>query len=194
MRVKPVALLAVALTAAAAAGQPPKGPPDPQEKFEPKAAPGEGQKYLAKFAGDWAVTKSFFPRTPGAEPVKSSGTCKQTMIQGGRFLQSEFTFDAPAGKTTGTGTIGFEATSGLFTSTWIDSRQTRFSVRRARAKFDGKQIVLHGYPLDGTKPANESKTVTTVEGDPVTKITHRQYSVAADGSERPVMQLEMTRK
>src|SRR5690242_7203752 len=104
------------LLAAAAVGQPPagsddKGKKDPQAAFEPRSGPGAGQAFLAKFAGDWAVTKTFFPRTAGAEPAKSSGTCKQEMVHGGRFLRSEFTFDGPAGPTTGTGVIGFEPAS-----------------------------------------------------------------------------------
>jgi len=41
------------------------------------------------------------------------------------------TFDGPGGKTTGTGLIGFEPETGKFTSVWIDSRQTRMSLRSA---------------------------------------------------------------
>jgi hypothetical protein len=194
MRLKPAAALTALLASVAvAAGQPPAGKADPAEKFEPKSAPGEGQKFLTQFAGDWAVTKTFYLRAPAGKPTVTAGKCHQKMVQGGRFLQSDFTFDGPTGPTTGTGVIGFEPASGLFTSSWIDSRQTRMSIRRAREKFDGKQIVLYGTPLDGVKVPSESKTVTTVEGNSVTKITHRQYSVAADGTERPVMQLELTR-
>src|SRR5215212_89274 len=114
-----------ALLAAGVAGQPPAKPgdkKDPQQQFEPKAAPGEGQKFLAKMAGEFTVAKTFYPRTPGAEPNKTTGTCKQEMVHDGRFLRSEFAFDGPSGKTTGTGVIGFEPGNGKFTSTWFDSR------------------------------------------------------------------------
>ncbi len=189
-----VGFLAAAFLAATAFSQPPAGDKkDPQEKFEPKAAPGVGQKFLAKFVGDWAVVKTFYPRAPGAEPTKSAGTCVQEMTHGGRFLKSEFTFDGPAGKTTGTGVIGFEPATGLFTSSWVDSRQTRMSFRRSLGKFDEKQIVLWGVTFEEPKDGRKSKTVTTIAGDPAT-ITHRQFSVAPDGTERPVMQLEMTPK
>lgn len=197
MTAKPAGtLLALLLLVAAVGGQPPAGDKDkkdPQEKFEPKSGPGEGQKFLTKFAGEWEVVKTFYPRAEGAEPVKSAGSCKQEMTHGGRFLKSEFTFDGPAGKTTGTGVIGFEPATGLFTSTWIDSRQTRMSFRRSAEKFDGKQIALWGVGFEEAKDARKSKTVTTISGDPA-KITHRQSSVNPDGTERPVMQLEMTPK
>ena len=43
------------------------------------------------------------------------------------------------------------------------------------------------------KDGRRSKTVTHLE-DNGNKVIHRQFSVAADGTERIVMQLEMTRK
>jgi hypothetical protein len=164
---------------------------DPQAKFEPKSAPGAGQKYLQGFVGDWEVAKAFFPRS--GEPSRSKGTCRQSMIQGGRFLQSEFTFGEGDRKTTGVGLIGFEPESGAFTSLWIDSRQTRMSHRRSRDKFDGSQIVLYSASLEPeAKEARRSKTLSRLE-DGGKRIVHRQYSLGAAGEERLVMELVMTR-
>jgi Protein of unknown function (DUF1579) len=188
-----VLLLAVA---GLAAGEPPKSQPpsdkkDPQSSIEPRSGPGAGQKFLERFVGDWTVEKIFHPRQ--GDPAKMTGTCRQTMIHGGRFLQSEFTFDGPSGKTTGTGTIGFDTDTGLFTSFWVDSRSTRISLRRSKDKFDGKEIVLFSRELDdGRKEARQSRTVTRLEDDG-RKIVHRQYSVG-DAKERLVMELLMTRK
>ncbi len=166
---------------------------DPLQSFEPKSKPGAGQKFLEKFVGDWDVVKTFHLRA--GEPTKSMGECKQTMVQDGRFLQSEFTFTTDAGKTTGTGLIGFEPDSGKFTSVWIDSRQTRMSFRQSDEKFDGQKIVLVGKALgEGPKEGGrKSQTTTTLEDDGK-KIVHRQVSIEADGTERLVMQLVMTRK
>ena len=77
------------------------------------------------------------------------------MIHDGRFLQSDFVFDSPAGTTTGMGLIGFESASGKFTSVWSDSRQTRMSFRQSRDKFNGEEIVLYGSSLD--PPAADSR-------------------------------------
>ncbi|MFO0847474.1 MAG: DUF1579 family protein [Gemmataceae bacterium] len=184
------------LTAAAltAGGQPPpdKKDKDPQSKFEPRSGPGAGQKYLERYVGEWAVEKSFFPRN-GGDPSVSRGSCKQEMIHGGRFLKSEFTFDGPNGPTTGTGVIGFEPESGRFTSSWIDSRQTRMSFRQSKDKFGGEEIVLFGQELGTDQQARRSKTVTRLEAGGA-KVVHRQFSIAADGTERLVMQLQLTRK
>lgn len=163
-----------------------------KKKFEPRSEPGTGQAYLARFAGDWKVVKTFHPRS-GA-PVVAEGTCHQAMVRDGRFLQSDFTFDAPGGRTTtGQGLIGFEPETGLFTSVWTDSRQTRMSVRRGREPFDGTRIVMHTAPLDPATPDPfSSRTVSTLkDGDKV--LTHQQFSINPDGTERLVMELHLTR-
>lgn len=164
---------------------------DPQEKFEPKSKPGAGQKYLEAFVGEWDVTKTFYPRQ--GDPAKVPGTCKQALVQDGRFLQSLFTFRPAGGKeTTGQGLIGWEPETGKFTSVWIDSRQTRMSFRRSEKAFDGKEIVTAGADLGGP-PGRKSKAVSKVE-DGGKVIVHRQYAVEPDGTDRLVMELRMTKK
>jgi hypothetical protein len=181
-----ILLTIVSLCAAATAW----GQKDPQSTIEPRSAPGAGQKFLEKFVGDWDVAKTFYPRT--GDPVTAKGRCRQTMIHGGRFLQSEFTFGEGKDQTTGLGLLGFETESGLFSSVWTDSRSTRMSLRQSRDKFDGEQIVLFSRPSrEGDKEARQSRTVTRLE-DGGNKIIHRQYSLAEADKERLVMELVMT--
>jgi hypothetical protein len=185
-------ILFVALGLLAGADDPVPKRQDPQSTFEPRSGPGAGQKFLEKFAGDWDVVKTFYPRT--GEPAKSRGECRQTMVHEGRFLRSEFVFGEGAAKSTGTGMIGFEAGPGTFTSVWTDSRSTAMSLRQSRDKFDGKEIVLFSKSLDAEpKNARTSRTVTRLEDDG-RKIVHRQYVPGPDGKERVIMELEMTRK
>jgi hypothetical protein len=168
---------------------------EPQSSYEPRSRPGAGQKYLEAFVGDWDVVKVFHPRT--GEPVRTLGTCRQTMIHDGRFLQSEFVFDQDGRKSTGLGLIGFEPATGRFTSVWTDSRQTRMSLRRSREPFDGRQIVLFSRSLEeeeGKAPGPPaSRTVSRIEDDG-RKIVHRQFNAGPDGHERLIMELILTRK
>jgi hypothetical protein len=183
----------LAITCLASGQEPTKGQKkDPQERFEPRGAPGTGQKYLQKYVGEFDVVKTLTFRED--QPVRSTGACKQTMVQDGRFLQSDFVFDGANGKTTGMGLIGFENNTRLFTSVWIDSRQTKMSLRQSKTPFDGEQIVLFSTSLgtDG-KTGRQSKTVTDMAADG-NKIVHRQFNIAADGKERLVMELVLTRK
>jgi len=164
---------------------------DPQSAFEPRSKPGVGQKFLEKFVGDWHVVKTFYSRN--GEATRTNGRVRQAMVHGGRFLQCDFMFDGPSGKTTGQGLIGFESDTGKFTSVWTDSRATRMSFRQSDAPFDGKEIVLVGKGLgaDATAPS-KSRTVTRLEDDG-RKIIHRQNAIDADNNERPVMELILTR-
>jgi len=165
---------------------------DPQSAYEPRSAPGDGQKYLARMVGDWEVAKTFH-RRGGGEPAVTRGTCHQTMVQDGRFLQSGFVFEGEAGRSTGTGVIGFDPDTGRFTSFWIDSRSTRVSIRQSEAGFDGREIVLWSRTLGDENSARRSRTVSTVDADGQ-HMLHRQFSVSPDGSEWLVMELALTRK
>jgi hypothetical protein len=173
--------------------QPPEARKDPQASFEPRGGPGAGQKYLEAFVGDWDVVKTFYPRS-GGEPSRTPGTCRQTMIHDGRFLQSEFIFEQAGRKTTGLGITGFESQSGRFTTVWTDSRQTRMSIRQSREPFNGKEIVLFSHSLEeDRKGVPPSRTVSRLEENS-RKIVHRQFTTGPDGKERVIMELVMTRK
>lgn len=169
-----------------------KNAKDPQSAFEPRSGPGVGQGFLEKMVGDWDVQKSFYPRS--GVPLRVTGTCRQALIHGGRFLQSDFVFDAKEMQTTGMGLIGFESATGKFTSVWTDSRATRMSFRQSEDPFIGNEIVLHGQALgSGGKPGQRSRTVTRLE-DAGKRIVHRQFSLDTEGNERLVMELLLTRK
>jgi hypothetical protein len=173
-------------------GQPPPQDKDPQSAFEPRSAPGAGQKFLEKFVGDWDVAKTFYPRS--GEPARSTGECRQSMIHGRRFLRSEFVFRQGGAESTGMGLIGFEPDTGRFTSVWVDSRSTRMSLRQSEDKFDGEQIVLYSKTLAaGGREGRRTRTVTRLE-DGGRKIVHRQYLPGPDGKERLMMELVLTRR
>jgi len=165
---------------------------DPQSTYEPRSTPGEGQKYLQRFVGIWSVTKTFYPRT--GQPSVAKGECVQSMINDNRFLKSEFTFHSDSGDTTGLGLVGFEPETSKFTSVWLDSRQTRMSMRQSDDKFDGREIHLVGKTLDTDgKPTGPSHTISRIEDDN-NIITHQQFTQSPDGKDRLVMELVMTRK
>ena len=176
-----------------AVAQPKSGqvPRDIQSTYEPRSDPATGQRFLAKFVGDWDIDKTFYPRS--GEPARTKGECHQTMIHGGRFLKSEFLFERDGSSSTGTGIVGFEAESGKFTSVWIDSRRTAMSMRQSRDRFDGNEIVLYSTSLGKNGGGRVSRTVTRLEDDG-RKIVHKQYATGPDGRDRLVMELVMSRK
>ncbi len=164
---------------------------DPQSTVEPRSEPGVGQAFLARMVGEWSVAKTFHGRDGSS--ASSSGECRQTMVHSGRFLLSEFILHSKDGDSTGTGMIGFDARSGRFTSFWIDSRSTNFSIRQSVADFDGQKIELRGKALEGAPPARESRTETILE-DGDRRIVHRQFSTTTGQPERLVMEMVLTRR
>ena len=166
---------------------------DEQSAFEPPSEPGDGQQFLQRLVGNWRVSKTFYPRS--GNPVIRRGECTQSMINGGRFLECKFEFDAGTDRATGLGIIGFDTDSGQFTSVWVDSRSTRMSIRHSEEKFDGKQIVLYNQSFGSptTKPSHNSMTVTHLE-DNGEKLIYRQFIRSKEAKERLVLELEMVRR
>jgi len=175
-------------TTPAAAGK------DVQQRYEPPSGPGAGQAYLKTFEGEWTVERIFYPPS-GGDPSRATGEATQKMVQDGRFLESDFTFHTPDGKTTtGVGISGFDPQTGLFTTFWYDSRSTRFSIRQSKEPFDGKQIVLYSVSLGGSHgQEHTSRTVSYLE-DGGRRLVHRQYNADASGKERVLMELILTKK
>ncbi len=160
-------------------------------QYEPANAPGAGQKLLAQFAGEWDVVKTFFPAA--GDPRVTKGTCKQYMIQDGKFLQSDFTFFEPDGKTTGTGISGFDSKTNRFTTVWYDSRQTTMSIRQSDGTFDGKNIILWATALDPDRPGRKTVARAHLEEDGRV-LLHRHFAIDDKGNERMVIEWRLTRK
>jgi hypothetical protein len=179
-------IIAALLIAAAALAQ------QTHNQYEPPNGPGAGQKLLAQFVGDWDLVKSFFPMN--GKPIVTKGTCKQYMIQDGKFLQSDFTFlNADGTKGTGTGISGFDSKTNRFTTVWYDSRQTTMSIRQSDGTFDGQTIILWATPLDPDRPGRKTVARAHLEEDGRV-LLHRHFLIDDKGAERMMIELRMTRK
>jgi len=179
-------LLSVILLAAAATGQ------QTQNQYEPPNEVGAGQKLLVQFAGEWDVVKTFFPMN--GQPKVTKGTCKQYMIQDGKFLQSDFTFfNSDGTKSTGTGISGFDSKTNRFTTVWYDSRQTTMSIRQSDGTFDGKNIVLWATALDPDRPGRKTVARAHLEENGHV-LLHRHFLIDEKGNERMMIELRLTRK
>ncbi len=161
-------------------------------QYEPANAPGAGQKLLAQFVGDWDVVKTFYPAN--GKPIVTQGSCKQFMVQDGKFLESDFTFvDADGKKSTGTGISGFDSKANRFTTVWFDSRQTTMSIRQSDGTFDGANIVLWATALDPDRPGRKTVARAHLEQDGHV-LVHSHFLIDEQGNERKMIELRLTRK
>jgi Protein of unknown function (DUF1579) len=180
-----IATLLIASATAAVAQQ-------THNQYEPPNAPGAGQKLLAQFVGDWDVVKTFFPQN--GTPKVTKGTCKQYMVQDGKFLQSDFTFfESDGTKSTGTGISGFDSKTNRFTTVWFDSRQTTMSIRQSDGTFDGQNIILWATPLDPDRPGRKTVARAHLEEDGHV-LLHRHFAIDDKGEERMIIELRLSRK
>src|SRR5690606_12084097 len=58
------------------------------QAFAAAAKPGEEHALLAKLAGNWRATAIF--SLPDGQEMQSTGTSRNEMVMGGRFLQQNF--------------------------------------------------------------------------------------------------------
>lgn len=109
--------------------------------------PGKYHAHLAQLEGDWRYSLKWWS-DPAAEPLESAGTCKKTMIFGGRYLQEEFNGDFMGQPFHGLGITGYDNTSGQFVSTWIDNAGTGILFSSGQSDASGKVQTFHSDHLN----------------------------------------------
>ncbi len=88
--------------------------------WESYMTPGELHKMLAEAAGDWNEDITMWV-DPAAPPIKSTATSKIEMIMGGRYQSAKTTGDMMGMPFEGMSLMGYDNTTKLFTSTWVDN-------------------------------------------------------------------------
>lgn len=113
------------------------------------AAPGDNHKMLAKMAGTWSATVTFWMQ-PGAAPMTSSATAVNEMILGGRYLQSKNTGTMMGQPFEGMGITGYDNAKKVFIATWVDNFGTGILTMTGTWDDAAKGIVFSGKEVDPT--------------------------------------------
>ena len=90
------------------------------------AAPAAEHEYLKRREGTWKARTRFWMK-PGDPPAESEGTMTNTLILGGRFLQSSYEGNTPWGEFSGMALDGFDRIRNKYVGIWIDSMGTQVS-------------------------------------------------------------------
>lgn len=87
--------------------------------------PNANHEVLKNFVGKWKNTAKFWME-PNAKAEEMTGTTNNTLIMGGRFLQTNHSGKAQKGQPafSGMGLLGYDVVRDEFQSSWIDNMNT----------------------------------------------------------------------
>jgi len=153
--------------------------------------PGDIHKMIAKSDGDWNADLTMW-MAPGAPATKTTGTCTNSMILGGRYQQSKYAANINGMPFEGVSTLAYDNALKKFINTWIDNMGTGITI-------------LEGTWDDATKSlATKGKTIDPITGKEISmrevfKIVDDNTQVleiynTAAGKEYKSMEIKLTRK
>ena len=113
--------------------------------------PGDVHKMIAQWDGKWNGAVTMWMQ-PGAQPTKSTSTCVNKMIMGGRYQQSTHTGNMMGQPFEGQSTLAWDNARKMFINTWVDNMGTGI-------------MYMEGTWDDATKTANfKGKTTDPTTG------------------------------
>jgi hypothetical protein len=156
------------------------------------AAPGEMQKMLAKWNGEWSAEISMW-ETPGGPEMKATGTMSNKMIMDGRYQLSNFKATMMGMPMEGMSTVAFDNHKKVFISTWIDNMGTGLTTFEGTWDDATKSMTSTAKMMD----PQLAKELTMREVFKVVDDSHQvmeMYKPAPDGKEFKNMEVRYTRK
>jgi hypothetical protein len=152
--------------------------------------PGDVHKMLAKWDGKWKEDITFWME-PGAPPTKSTSTCVNKMVMGGRYQQSTHTGTMWGQPFEGQGTLGWDNARKMLISTWIDNMGTGIMYMEGTWDNATKSATMKGKTIDPTTGKEmDIKQIFTVVNDNTQKL---EMFMTHDGKEFKSMEIMSTR-
>jgi hypothetical protein len=170
--------------------------PEQKEMFElmmKYGTPGEGQKLLEPFIGEWNIDSEWWA-APGAPVQESEATSTVEWIFDGRYTMERVEGEMEGMPFRGMGIVGYDNYAQKYNSLWIDNMSTMFFLETGTANEEGNEFVLEGTYDDyitGEK-AKPSRTVVKIVNENVR--TSEMYTTTPDGEEYMTMKLTYTRE
>ena len=152
--------------------------------------PGDVHKMIAKWDGKWKGDVTMWMQ-PGAAPMKSTSTCVNKMVMGGRYQQSTHTGTMMGKPFEGQGTLAWDNARKMLISTWIDNMGTGIMYMEGTWDDASKSATFKGKTVDpGTGKDMDVKQIFTVMNDNSQKL---EMFMSQDGQEFKTMEIMFTR-
>lgn len=143
---------------------------------------------LRDLVGTWDAHVKFW-MTPGAGPIESAGTSVNTLIMGGRYLQSEFSMPDFEGR----GFVGFDRVRNEHVSAWLDSMGTGISLARGKADEGGRRLEVFADDIDCAtrQPVSHRMVTRYLSSD---EHVWEMFATLTGGVEHQVMEITYRRR
>jgi hypothetical protein len=159
--------------------------------YQRVGTPGAPHKRLASLTGNW-VTKTKSWMEPDKPAVESTGTCKQKMLLGGRFLQQDYTGKVMGMPFKGTNLIGYDNHTKKYVSTWIDSMSTGIYFFEGTSSPNGKTITQKSRYDDPVRGPMTWRSVSRILNNDT--MVYEMFITSKRGREEKMMEMTLTRK
>lgn len=152
--------------------------------------PGDVHKMIAKWNGKWNGEVSMWMQ-PGAPPAKSTSTCVNKMILGGRYQESRHTGNMMGMPFEGISTLGWDNARKILVSTWVDNMGTGIMYLEGAWDDATKSAAFKGKSTDPiTKTEIDIREVFTIIDDNTQKM---EMYCTQNGQEFKTMEIKFTR-
>ena len=159
--------------------------------YQKLGTPGAPHKRLAKLEGSW-ITRTKGWMEPGKPPMESTGTCKQKMLLGGRYLQQEYTGKMMGSTFKGVNVIGYDNYTKKYVSTWIDSMSTGIYFFEGTASPNGKTITQESCYDDPVRGPLTWRSVSRIVDE--NTMAYEMFITPKGGREEKMMEMTLIRK
>jgi hypothetical protein len=152
--------------------------------------PGDVHKMIAKWDGKWKGEVSMWMQ-PGAPPTKSTSTCVNKMVMGGRYQLSTHTGNMMGQPFEGQGTLAWDNAKKMLISTWIDNMGTGIMYMEGTWDPATKSATMKGKSTDpATGKDMDVREVFTAINDNTQKL---EMFMNQGGEEFKTMEITFTR-
>jgi hypothetical protein len=161
------------------------------QKWTEYMTPGAMHQMLAQSNGTWNEDITMW-MAPDAPPQKSTASCENKMIMGGRYQESKTTGSFNNMPFEGYSLVAYDNAKKVFKSTWIDNMGT--GIMELQGAYDPatKTVTLTGKSVDPTtgKEMDVRQTMKFIDDNN----EFMEMYMTQDGKEFKTMEIKFTRK
>ncbi len=154
--------------------------------------PGEVHKMLAKWDGEWNEDITHWMK-PGDQGQKSTASCVNKMILGGRYQESKHTGSFFGSPFEGISTTGYDNKKKVFVSSWVDNMGTGIMTMEGTWDDKSKTMNLAGKATDPMTGKDCTVRETFKIIDENTQVME-MYMTQPGQKEYKTMEIKFTRK